>query len=126
MTRFRWWECALEMLYSLLFITALVGVIGILAHQNAAQAHGAAAWIMQNPETRYCCGPQDCEMLPNSQVKRVSGGYLVQVPNGELELIKDGDWRIHWSIDEHYWICRYQSGLEIGHARCFFPPTIGM
>ena len=65
-------------------------------------------------------------MLPAGQVQRVGDGYLVQVPNGEPELIPDGDARIHWSIDEHYWICRYQDGGEAGHARCLFPPTMGM
>ena len=127
MTRFRWWAHALEIVYVMLFIAAgVVGVVATIAHFHTAQAHSAAAWIMQNPETRYCCGPRDCEILPDGQVQRVSGGYIVQVPNGQPELITDGDPRIHWSIDQHYWICRYQDGWEAGHARCFFPPPIGM
>lgn len=127
MARFRWPVDALRFVYSLPFVTAqTVSVFTMIAQPHTAQAHGAAAWVMQNPETSYCCGPQDCEMLPDGQVQRVSDGYLVQVPNGEPDLIPDGDARIHWSIDEHYWICRYQKGWQAGHARCLFPPTLGM
>lgn len=123
MTHLHWQAYALKFIYSLPFVTArTVGVVAVTALPHTAQAHGAAAWVMQDPETRYCCGPRDCEMLPDGQVQRVGDGYLVQVPNGELELIA----RIHWSVDEHYWVCRIQYGGEAGHARCLFPPTMGM
>jgi hypothetical protein len=127
MTLFRWRAYALTFVYTLPFVTAeTVGVVAMIAQLDVAQAHGAAAWVMQNPETRYCCGPQDCEMLRDGQVQRLRDGYLVQIPNGEPELIPDGDARIHWSIDEHYWICRFPDGRNAGHARCLFPPTLGM
>jgi len=127
MTLFPWRAYALNVAYALPFAAAhMAGVMAIASYPHAADAHGAAAWVMQNPETSYCCGPRDCEMLPDGQVQRVGDGYLVLVPTGGAELIPDGDARIHQSIDEHYWICRFQYGGEAGHARCCFPPAVGM
>jgi hypothetical protein len=53
---------------------ALLGSFG-----REAAAHGDASWIMENPETRVCCGPQDCGPL------RIYDGTAEEISTGEWQ-----------------------------------------
>ena len=48
-------------------------------------AHGDAAWIMADPATRHCCGPQDCHEIDKDRVRYAAGLYVVDgvTPPGE-------------------------------------------
>jgi hypothetical protein len=42
-----------------------------------ALAHGEAEWIMANPTTRHCCGPQDCRPLADHEISQRDGAWYV-------------------------------------------------
>jgi hypothetical protein len=96
----------------------LIAVIVIFGFTPLAHAHGEAEWIMA-VEPR-CCGPNDCEPVADGGIKRINGGFLV-LETGEV--VSDG--AALWSIDDHYWRCRYTSGVRAGHTRCLFVPALG-
>lgn len=84
----------------------------------SAWAHGDAAWIMENPQTLHCCGPHDCEALPDGAVKEVKDGFQI-VATGEVIHWAEG--RLYTSVDEQYWWCHYPSEGEL-RTRCLFVP----
>ena len=89
-----------------------------IGSERFSHAHGEAEWIMA-VEPR-CCGPNDCSPVREDGVERVSGGFVV-LETGEVISERDA----LWSIDEHYWRCRYTSGVRAGQTRCLFVPTLG-
>lgn len=93
-----------------------------------ALAHGDAAWIMDNPQTLHCCGPHDCEPLPEGAVKETTDGFEI-VATGEVIHWAEG--RIYTSIDERYWWCHYperhpddggDDAVAVPRTRCLFVP----
>jgi hypothetical protein len=96
----------------------LAAVLVVLASVGHAQAHGEAEWIMA-VEPR-CCGPNDCAPVAEGGIKRVDGGFFV-LETGEVVSEREA----LWSVDDHYWRCRYTSGVRTGQTRCLFVPALG-
>jgi hypothetical protein len=90
-----------------------------------AFAHGDASWIMQNPKTRSCCGPDDCRRMAPGEVIEEGAGWTVVATGEHLEGVTT---RLRDSIDGDFWICRYhgpdgQPGT--GELRCLLVPRAG-
>lgn len=115
----------------LAFIAGLL--LGLFLGTNLAGAHGDADWI--NKMGLGCCGPSDCQRVPDGTWQREGGGYRSTV-TGEFVL----DEAAKASIDGGFWECRYGNGTESsgqeprGHLRevmaaeggvCLFVPAIG-
>lgn len=47
----------------------LAAALALLA--GPARGHGDARWIMDDPQTAFCCGPQDCEPAPPGEVVEI-------------------------------------------------------
>jgi hypothetical protein len=99
-------------------LSVLIAMLVIFGSARVALAHGEAEWIMA-VEPR-CCGPNDCGPVAEGGIKRINGGFLV-VETGEVV----SDRAALWSIDDHYWRCRYTSGARTGQTRCLFVPALG-
>ena len=99
-------------------LSILVAMLVIFGSAPVAHAHGEAEWIMA-VEPR-CCGPNDCAPVAEGGVERINGGFLV-LETGEIV----SDHSALWSIDDHYWRCRYTSGARTGQTRCLFVPALG-
>jgi hypothetical protein len=82
-----------------------------------AFAHGDAEWIMENPATKYCCGPNDCARLAAGAVTADGDGWIF-----EGRRFAPGDRNVHQSRDADFWACRYPGG----DVRCFFYPPPGV
>ena len=81
---------------------------------SPAFAHGDASWIMNNPATSYCCGPNDCGPVRRDEVKVTREGYVYDgrvIPFAEAK----------HSIDDQFWVCLKPDGSP----RCFFAPVMG-
>ena len=81
-----------------------------------ASAHGHYGWVMDNPATAHCCGPQDCKPVSPGEVRFQRGRWFV---NGKpVPIYGDGrnirDW-LH--VEDH---CRGIDAVlsrgEIGHT----------
>ena len=96
----------------------LIAVLVVFGSVRLAHAHGEAEWIMAL-EPR-CCGPNDCAAVADGGINRVNGGFLV-LETGEI--ISESE--ALWSVDDHYWRCRYTSGVRTGQTRCLFVPALG-
>jgi hypothetical protein len=99
-------------------LSVLITMLLIFGSARIALAHGEAEWIMA-VEPR-CCGPNDCAPVAEDGIKRINGGFLVR-ETGEVV----SDRAALWSIDDHYWRCRYTSGARTGQTRCLFVPALG-
>lgn len=110
-TKSAWWEHTL--IWAAIFAALLTMILAV-----PVRAHGDASWIMQNPDTSWCCGPQDCHAYPVKDVKITKAGYLFG-PTGETVPYAQAK----TSIDDQYWACRYDDGE--GEIRCFFAPARG-
>lgn len=97
-------------------------LLALLLPAGEPRAHGDAAWIMANPATRMCCGPKDCEPLPENAVRWTVGGWIIAATG---EVIPLGDARVHRSIDHQFWRCRHLAGEKAGQTRCLFVPDAG-
>jgi hypothetical protein len=82
-----------------------------------ARAHGDAAWIMANPLTRHCCGPDDCREIPAEHVRLVGEIYFVDDP----PLAWNSNYGTYASINSNYWACVTPDG----RVKCFFAPVMG-
>jgi hypothetical protein len=103
-----------------------LAALGLLLFTTTADAHGAAAWIMQNSRTAPCCGERDCEILPDDAVREVRGGFLIK-DTGEVIPYNDAG-RLFTSIDEHFWWCHYKILVRqqtVLRVRCLFVPGSG-
>jgi hypothetical protein len=86
---------------------------------SPAGAHGPWAWIMENEETKWCCGPKDCERV-EGKVYRTPEGWKVLGLKGAL---KSGDSGLyHFSKDGKAWACRNPATNRL---RCLFKPVEG-
>lgn len=74
---------------------------------------------MDNPATRYCCGPNDCERLPKASVRPTVSGYVFG--DGEDAVVIPYA-QVLPSIDDDFWVCRPPDGK----IRCFFAPPLGV
>lgn len=88
------------------------------AHEwvNAAGQKIDANWIMDNPLTAYCCGPEDCEPVPG-RVRYTAAGWTVRGLKGTIRMDKT-----YPSIDGRPWACRYTVDNTL---RCLFLPRAG-
>lgn len=73
----------------------------------------SATWIMKDPNTSWCCGPQDCEPVPG-RVAFTGAGWTVRGIKGTVPIN-----RTFRSIDGQPWACRHVSTNAI---RCLFLP----
>ena len=109
----------------------LVAVLAFLAVflPLASWGHGEADWIMNNPETAHCCGPQDCQPIPDEIVTMDEHGYNVEW-NGQTHRFHFNSTRnLYPSKDQRFWMCVYlddEESFEGGTPRCLFPPAWGM
>jgi hypothetical protein len=119
----------------------LLGLLIYLVWHHLAQAHGAAAWIMDDARTSWCCGPRECLELPDGAVKHLLGGGFVLNEERFPELGQGG--KTYPSINEHYWGCfnglsaKTGAGAPTGkpldvntdwmfmHPHCLFVPAVG-
>lgn len=81
-------------------ISAPVGVVLSLWLVSAADAvaHGPYRWVMENPATAHCCGPQDCAPVDPGAVRYRDGRWFVRgrpVPEGDVHLSGAPDARYH-------------------------------
>lgn len=112
----------------ILFILLMFVLYSGLAH-----AHGDADWI--NRMQLGCCGPTDCQRVPDGTWEREGRGYRSTV-TGEFVL----DAAAKASVDGGFWECRDRDGTELlgeeprGRLRnvlaqeggvCLFVPSIG-
>ena len=97
----------------------VAGLLLLLA--LGVRAHGDAAWIMADPATRWCCGPQDCFELQT--VASTAAGWEFASPvNGEKTVVTYRFPNRYPSINEHFWVCMNGSG----GVRCFFVSPEGV
>ena len=83
--------------------------------QEPASSHGLAQWIMEDEETKYCCGPTDCLSAYSGEIIRTLEGWL-HVPTNTV--IAYDSVHVHMSKDIQIWRCVYA-----GIMRCIFLPT---
>jgi len=105
-----------------------ISALGVLLVCGAAQAfahpafaHGDATWIMQDPKTRACCGPNDCRRMAPGEVVAAGRGWTVVATGEHVEGVTT---KLRESIDDHFWICRNDGPAGPGTAdlRCLFVP----
>lgn len=99
----------------------LFGCAFLLAFMTALsrpQAHGAAGWIMADPQTMHCCGPQDCRQLADGEARFDSGVWRVNgrvVPAGSVYPTGPAG-------GSRYWACFQVPALV--EPRCLFIPAL--
>ena len=91
-------------------------IAALLLPGQIVMAHGDAWWIMADPSTAYCCGPQDCAPVQPGEIVRIPGGWR-HVPTGTV--LGDESASVYRrSIDAQAWRCIFN-----GTLRCLFLPT---
>ncbi len=103
-------------------LTAVAAYIAVLLGVTAAWAHGKASWIMSNPATAYCCGPNDCDVIAARDVRHVATGYAFDL-DGTPYTVAFAETKS--SIDEEFWLCVNGSAPH-RTPRCFFAPPMGV
>ena len=86
---------------------------------GAAYWHGDAAWIMSNPATVWCCGPEDCLPAYQGEIERRDDGWF-HVPTGTSLPFAGPLGTPGVYINDHdaqVWRCVYA-----GRMRCVFLP----
>lgn len=101
-----------------LAVAALVGGAAL------AHAHGAASWIMEDPATKHCCGPDDCHMEMGKDIVPTKGGWIVASSGQRIGV---DDENVYPSIDANYWTCRKARNARedmngTPHVDCLFVP----
>lgn len=119
-------------------ITCATLVFAFALSPSPSLAHGEANWIMENPATVHCCGPEDCGWIDSSAVHFDGTNYII--PPGTIQH-NDGKDRVlpgytipyakaKSSNNHHYWICLNLYGDAKQRAlmklRCFFSPPSGV
>lgn len=95
------------------FALVMLVVVLVAGWHAAARAHGDAAWIMQNPETAWCCNPTDCAQLPDGAVERLAPGEWRIRETGQV--FREGQTGVYPAKRAGYWACRRPHGYI-----CFF------
>ncbi|WP_162914945.1 hypothetical protein [Desertibaculum subflavum] len=81
----------------------------LAAATGRAFAHGDAAWIMEEPRYvtgagSHCCGPTDCERVPDGEVVEVRPGeWLVRSTHQVFRQDQKG---VYPSKQGSFWWCR--------------------
>ena len=90
----------------------------------SALAHDDAEWIMKSPSFAYCCGPQDCEKLPDGAVVQSQDGFRVILSNRTFVVPYQSP-HLHKSIDGDYWLCTNEDreSETFGQYKCLFVPA---
>lgn len=101
----------------LMLLVALLAVLACFGNIKAARGHGSASWIMEDPRTSWCCGPNDCGPLPDGTVERVDDNTWRYKPSGQV--FKRGGPSVYQSINNEFWGCT----INPPGLRCFFYPT---
>jgi hypothetical protein len=88
---------------------AIISCLVLSAFSPAARAHGDAAWIMENPSYvtgtgSHCCGPNDCERVPNGAVVEKAPGKWLVKPTGQT--FHQSDKGVYPSKRGSFWWCR--------------------
>jgi hypothetical protein len=99
-----------------LFVVALAAaplLVSPALEIPSARAHGDAEWIQQSKQFGWCCGKDDCAVVPTTAVKTGGAGFELG-PTKEIVPYKEA----LPSIDGQYWRCQ----LPTGKLRCFFAP----
>jgi hypothetical protein len=96
----------------------------LLLLPGLARAHEGEQWIndkqLHDPISReFCCGPQDCRILPDEAVEIVPGGYQVVIDGGTNFVPENRT--LPFSPDGHYHICVVKND-QLEHIRCFITP----
>ena len=90
------------------------------------EIHGDAEWIMRDPAIAYCCGPQECAVVPKGGVIADGSGWKVPETNQRFHV---GDAYTYWSKDNQMWWCRVKGNLNgapmQGPVQCLFVPKPG-
>jgi len=87
---------------------SLVVAFSIAVTRNA-RAHGDAAWIQADPTYvtamgSHCCGPADCERVPEGEVVETEPGrWLVRSTNQTFTQTERG---VYPAIRPGFWWCR--------------------
>lgn len=92
---------------------AVVFALLVLSTCEPLPAHDDARWIEQHPEHGWCCGPEDCQVVPADAVLLTEKGWTVAGYEGAID--KHG---IRKSIDAQWWACKY----PWSEIRCLFRP----
>jgi hypothetical protein len=107
----------------------LLVLASVCGHATSSLAHDEADWIGRNPEyvDRFgfkCCGPGDCERIPESFV-RDEGLDIHVLPTRQL--FRKGDHGAYQSRDSSWWWCkgRQLPGQGRPPATCIFFPFYG-
>jgi hypothetical protein len=94
-----------------------------------ALAHGDADWIMKNADYvdqfgNKCCGPEDCERIPESFV-REEGRNIHVLPTQQV--FRKGNRGTYQSRDSSWWWCKSKQlpGYIRPPAACIFFPFHG-
>ena len=99
----------------------LVIALSLFVVWSSATPHGHAFWIMADPDTRWCCGPQDCFELRT--VERTRAGWAFVSPVDGSAVVVPYNFKARYaSNNEHYWAC-FMPG---GSVRCFFTSPEGV
>jgi hypothetical protein len=90
------------------------------------EIHGDAEWIMRDPAIAYCCGPQECSVVPAGGVVPDGTGWRIPDTGQRFRL---GDPYTYWSKDDRMWWCRVKGNLTgepmRGPVQCLFVPKLG-
>jgi hypothetical protein len=113
-----------------LMLIALASFFAALAQfAPPACAHDDASWIQMNPDYvdrigRHCCGPQDCERIPESYISE-EGNEIVILPTGQR--FKKGVIGTYPSVNNDWWWCKERAmpWLPRPTAKCVFFPFHG-
>ena len=81
-----------------------------------ATAHGPYGWVMDNPVTAHCCGPQDCRPVSRQEVQYLRGRWFV---NGRP--VPAEDVHLSGATDARYHACFYDPPA-MTEPRCLFIP----
>lgn len=99
-------------------LAVLFGAIFVLMSHAPAKAHGEANWIMENPQTGWCCGPKDCFWIKPEEVRVDDEHYVVDRLSLRWPIIAT-----YRSVDSRFWICIYQRGTADEEVKCLFAPS---
>jgi hypothetical protein len=107
----------------------LLAVVLACGHALPILAHGDADWIMKNPDYvdqfgNKCCGPEDCERIPESFV-REEGRDIYVLPTQQV--FRKGNRGTYQSRDGSWWWCKSKQipGYIRPPAACIFFPFHG-
>ena len=108
-----------------MLVRSIAAILLIFLPPLEARAHSApSGWAYDS----WCCGGQDCQPIPEDQVRVTPEGYLVTIPNGS-HVTAHRDIRhlfhydeVRFSGDGEYHACILPRSQEF---RCLYVPRMG-